>query len=94
VLRRFITDKQGRVRHIAEYNEQGFPVREITKDSWLVVSGIEYPFQIRIKRLLPLPSEVILKFKEIRPNVAIEPRLVEDSFPKDAEYVKLTPATQ
>lgn len=88
-LRKIIVDPENHPRYQLEFNEAGYPYLEIIRDDWRTVSESAFPFDVKIKRLLPKKNELLLKFKEIRPNVALEEKLFQDNFPKDAKSMEL-----
>ncbi|OGW80461.1 MAG: hypothetical protein A3E74_08530 [Omnitrophica bacterium RIFCSPHIGHO2_12_FULL_44_12] len=89
ILRKIIIDSSEHVRYQVEYNDAGFPYLEIWKDDWRDTGSIFFPYEIKMKRSLPKKNELVLKFKEIRPNEKLEEKLFQDTFPKDAEVVEL-----
>ncbi len=89
-IRQITVDLSGNPQKTLEFNEAGFPSVEITRDKWKEVGGISYPFQIKIKRLLPRPNEIFLEVKEIRPNAALSSKLYAPNFPENAQRIELT----
>ena len=89
VVRRINFDSNNNPIQVIEHNELGFPVLEITNDDWRMVGNVSFPFSIKIKRLLPRPSALILQIKELRPNARLEPKIFSNQFPQDAKNVEL-----
>ncbi len=89
-LRTFTFDLLGKIVRVTFYNDAGFPALDIFRSNFKFVNGIEHPFELRLKRLVPAPSELILNFKTIRPNEALNPAVFSNQFPPDAKRVELT----
>jgi hypothetical protein len=72
-----------------EYVPGGFKKLQITQSDWQQVGDRVFPHHIKIQRFVPLPSGLILKFKEVRPEISIEARILNFEFPEGVEKVQL-----
>jgi len=90
VDRELTLDAAYHVRRSVHYNQAGFSDLEITRNDWRSIKGrISFPFKIKIKRFLPKPNDLIIRFKEIRTDEDLGPEITDYPFPKDATYVEL-----
>ena len=90
--REFLFDQDFNAYEIKKVNEAGFPSVVITKSDWRKVAGVPMPFEIKIKRFVPQPNDLIFRFQEIRLNPQLEPEILDYKFPEDATYVELKPS--
>lgn len=82
-------DQALNIRKLTHFNSAGFRSLDITKNDWRPVGPIQLPYEIIIKRFVPRPNELILRFKDIRPNEALAETLLNHRFPADATYIEL-----
>ncbi len=92
VQREIEVDSHRRPKRTVVYAESGFPRLEITQSDWKTIDGIEFAFNWRIRRFLPKPNVLLVKFKKIRMNPAVNPGWFDFSFPEEAKVVELTEA--
>ena len=90
VTRTLTLDQRNKIVRVTFYNEAGFPSLDIFRSNFKTANGIEFPFELKLKRLIPAPSELILNFKEIRPGEPLNPVIFTNQFPTDAKRVELT----
>ncbi|OGX03630.1 MAG: hypothetical protein A3G87_07360 [Omnitrophica bacterium RIFCSPLOWO2_12_FULL_50_11] len=83
-------DQALNIRKITHYNAAIFRALEITKNDWRLVGQIRLPYEIIIKRFVPRPNHLIMRFKEIRPNETLGAAILDHQFPSDVTYVELT----
>lgn len=90
VIRTLTLDPRNKIARVTFYNEAGFPSLDIFRNNFKWANGFELPYELRLKRLIPAPSELILNFKEIRPGEPLSPVVFTNQFPAGAKRVELT----